>query len=160
MDDVRFEVLGKSKLATELNPEQCKILASLIEMHDYQEGDIVVRERTADENLQVVVKGSLGVIKNAGTPDQELLNTITVDNFAGELGFMDNTQRYASLVALTPTQTFTISRTKLETLLDKEPRIVYNVMRAILRVAHQVQYQLSMQQAELTNYLYKQQGRY
>jgi CRP-like cAMP-binding protein len=160
MDDVRFEVLSKSKLATELNPEQCRILASLIEMHDYQEGDILVRERTSDENLQVVVKGSLGVIKNAGTPDQELLNTITVGNFAGELGFMDNTQRYASLVALTATQTFTISRTKLETLLDKEPRIVYNVMRAILRVAHQVQYQLSMQQVELTNYLYKQQGRY
>ncbi|MDR0250946.1 MAG: hypothetical protein LBI35_06530, partial [Burkholderiales bacterium] len=85
---------------------------------------------------------------------------ITVGNFAGELGFMDNTERYASLVALAPTQTFTLSRTKLETLLDKEPRIVYNVMRAILRVAHQVQHRLSMQQTELTNYLYKQQGRY
>ncbi|MCL2297316.1 MAG: cyclic nucleotide-binding domain-containing protein [Proteobacteria bacterium] len=160
MNDVRFEVLSQSKLATELNPEQCKILASLIEMHDYQEGDVLVRERTSDENLQVVVKGSLGIIKNFGTPDQELLNTITVGNFAGELGFMDNAARYASLVALAPTQTFTLSRTKLETLLDKDPRIVYNVMRAILRVAHQVQYRLSMQQAELTNYLYKQQGRY
>ncbi|MCL2309831.1 MAG: cyclic nucleotide-binding domain-containing protein [Proteobacteria bacterium] len=160
MDDVRFEVLSQSKLAAELNPEQCKILASLIEMHDYQEGDILVHERTSDENLQVIVKGSLGVIKNAGTPDQVLLNTITAGNFAGELGFMDNTQRYASLVAIAPTQTFTISRTHLESLLDKEPRIVYNVMRAILRVAHQVQYRLSMQQTELANYIYKQQGRY
>ncbi|MDR2244075.1 MAG: cyclic nucleotide-binding domain-containing protein [Burkholderiales bacterium] len=160
MNDVRLEVLSQSKLAVELNPEQCKALASLIEIHDYQEGDVLVHERTADENLQVIVKGSLGVIKNVGSPDQELLNTITAGNFAGELGFMDNTVRYASLVALAPTQTFTLSRTKLETLLEKEPRIVYNVMRAILRVAHQVQYRLSMQQSELTNYLYKQQGRY
>ncbi|MDR0770416.1 MAG: cyclic nucleotide-binding domain-containing protein [Burkholderiales bacterium] len=160
MNDMRFEILGQSKLAVELNPEQCQMLASLIELHDYQEGEILVRERTADENLHVIVKGSLGVIKHAGTPEQILLNTLIHGDFAGELGFMDNTERYASLVALAPTQTFTLSRTKLETLLDKEPRIVYHVMRAILRVVHQIQYRQSMQQTELANYLYKQQGRY
>lgn len=160
MNDSRFEVLSQSKLAVELNPDQCRTLAALIEMHDYQEGEVLVRERTSDENLQVIVHGSLGVIKHAGTPEQVLLNTITAGNFAGELGFMDNTERYASLVALMPTQTFTISRTHLETLLNTEPHIVYNVMRAILRAAHQVQYRLSMERSELTNYIYKQQGRY
>ncbi|MDR2710381.1 MAG: cyclic nucleotide-binding domain-containing protein [Burkholderiales bacterium] len=160
MNDARFEVLSQSKLAAELSPEQCKILASLIEMHDYKEGEIMVHERTSDENLQVIVHGSLGVIKYAGTPEQVLLNTISAGNFAGELGFMDNTERYASLVALMPTQTFSLSRSKLETLLDNEPHIVYNVMRAIVRAAHQVQYRLSMERSELTNYIYKQQGRY
>ncbi|MDR2016348.1 MAG: cyclic nucleotide-binding domain-containing protein [Burkholderiales bacterium] len=160
MNDVRFEVLSQSKLAVELNPEQCQVLASLIEVHDYQEGEVLVHERTTDENLHVIVKGSLGVIKHAGTPEQTLLNTLIHGDFAGELGFMDGAERYASLIALAPTQTFTLSRRRLETLLEKEPRIVYNVMRAILRAVHQIQYRQSMQQAELTNYLYKQQGRY
>jgi hypothetical protein len=33
-------------------------------------------------------------------------------------------------------------------------------MRAIIRVVHQAQRRLAMQQAELTNYIYKQHGRY
>jgi CRP/FNR family cyclic AMP-dependent transcriptional regulator len=37
---------------------------------------------------------------------------------------------------------------------------VYRVMRAIIRVVHQIQRRLSMQQAELSNYIYKQHGRY
>ncbi len=160
MNDARFEALSKSKLAVELTPAQCQALAPLIELHDYQEGEILVHERSSDENLHVIVKGSLGVIKHASTPEQALLNTLSTGDFAGELGFMDGTERYASLVAVTPTQTFTLNRKNLETLLEKEPRIVYNVMRAILRVVHQIQYRQSMQQAELTNYIYKQQGRY
>ena len=33
-------------------------------------------------------------------------------------------------------------------------------MRAIVRVAHQIQRRLSMQQTELSNYIYKQHGKY
>jgi hypothetical protein len=33
-------------------------------------------------------------------------------------------------------------------------------MRAIVRAVHQIQRQLYMQQGELTNYIYKQHGRY
>ncbi len=33
-------------------------------------------------------------------------------------------------------------------------------MRAIILVVHQIQRRLSMQQAELSNYIYKQHGKY
>ena len=33
-------------------------------------------------------------------------------------------------------------------------------MRSIIRGVHQIQRRLSMQQAELSNYIYKQHGRY
>ena len=48
----------------------------------------------------------------------------------------------------------------LEGLLDSNPHLVYRVMRAIVRVVHELQRRLSMQTAELTNYLYKTHGRY
>ena len=37
---------------------------------------------------------------------------------------------------------------------------VYRVMRAIIRTVHAIQRRLSMQQVELTNYIYKQHGKY
>ena len=52
------------------------------------------------------------------------------------------------------------TREKLESLIDDHPWIVYRVMRSIIRGVHQIQRRLSMQQAELSNYIFKQHGRY
>ena len=38
--------------------------------------------------------------------------------------------------------------------------VVYLVMRAIIRIAHNIQRRLSIQSVELSNYIYKQHGRY
>ncbi|MDR1529100.1 MAG: cyclic nucleotide-binding domain-containing protein [Burkholderiales bacterium] len=160
MNNDPFELLRKSKLAAELTEEQCHTLVPLIEVREYQEGDVLVQERSTDDHLYVLVSGTLSIIKRFGTSEQALLNTITADNFAGELGFMDDTERYASLVATEPSVVFRLKRGNLESLLDTDPIIVYRVMRSVLRVAHQIQHRQAIQHQELTNYLYKQQGRY
>jgi CRP-like cAMP-binding protein len=53
-----------------------------------------------------------------------------------------------------------LSRGDLEGLLERDPQLVYRVMRAIVRIVHDIQRRLSMQTSELTNYLYKTHGRY
>jgi CRP-like cAMP-binding protein len=53
-----------------------------------------------------------------------------------------------------------LDRRQFESLLEREPQIVYRVMRAIVRHVHQVQHRLSAQSVELTNYITKQHGRY
>ena len=63
-------------------------------------------------------------------------------------------------MALAETRVLGLEREKLEALLDVEPVVVYRVMRAIVRAVHHIQRQLYMQQNELTNYIYKQHGRY
>jgi CRP/FNR family transcriptional regulator, cyclic AMP receptor protein len=76
------------------------------------------------------------------------------------MSFIDGTEHYASLVSRGSTHTFGIEREQLEGLLATHADIVYRVMRAIIRTVHQIQRRLSMQQVELTNYIYKQHGRY
>jgi hypothetical protein len=44
--------------------------------------------------------------------------------------------------------------------LSAHPEVVYRVMRAIVRTVHEIQRRISMQTAELTNYIYKQHGKY
>jgi CRP-like cAMP-binding protein len=78
----------------------------------------------------------------------------------GELSFIDGTRHYACLVAIASTRVFGLERGKLESLLPTHPQIVYRVMRAIVRTVHQIQRRLSMQSVELTNYIYKQHGKY
>ena len=59
-----------------------------------------------------------------------------------------------------PTRIFSLRREKLESLLGSEPLIVYRVMRAIFRVVHGILHRMALQATELTNYTYKQHGRY
>jgi len=155
-----LEGLSASKLAVELNDDERRVLAGAMTLRDLKHGDVLIREGSADDHLYVVVSGVLGVVKGAGLEEEVTLNAIRPGNVVGELSFLDGATRYAALVALSDTRVLGLSRADLEKLLDTKPKVVYHVMRAIVRVVHEIQRRMSMQTAELTNYLYKTHGRY
>jgi CRP-like cAMP-binding protein len=152
--------LRNSRLATELSDEQCSVLSELVTLRDLKDGEVLVSEGEADDHLYVIVKGLLSVVKNAGKAEELTFFSISPGDFADELSFMDGTQHYASLVSLGDTRVLGLEREALESLLKRHPEIVYKVMRTIVRAVHQIQRRLSMQSVELTNYIYKQHGRY
>jgi CRP/FNR family transcriptional regulator, cyclic AMP receptor protein len=155
-----YEGLATSKLAVELNDTERRTLARSMTLRDLRQGEVLVHEGSADDHLYVVASGVLGVIRGVGTESEVTLNAIRPGDVVGELSFLDGSTRYASLVALSDTRVLGLSRDALEGLLDTQPKVVYHVMRAIVRVVHEIQRRLSMQTAELTNYLYKVHGRY
>jgi len=159
-DQILFDALRPSKLAAELTDEQCRRLAAAMQLRNLKEGEVLVQEGADDHHFYLIVDGKLGVVKGSGTPEQVTLNTLAAGDFAGELSWLDGNRRYASLVAMDPTRVLGLEREKLESLLETDPHLVYRVMRAIVRAVHQIQRQLYMQQGELTNYIYKQHGRY
>jgi CRP-like cAMP-binding protein len=156
----RIDALKSTKLAAELDSEQVKTLAALVTLRDLKPGEVLVKEGPSDNHLYVILSGDLSVVKNAGSEAAETLFTLDAGDFVGELSFIDGTARYASLVALDQVRVLGLEREKLESLLRTHPEIVYRVMRAILRTVHQIQRRLSIQSVELTNYIYKQHGRY
>ena len=159
-DPVLYEAVRNSRLAEELSPEQTAVLAGLLRLELFAAQQVLAREGTVDNRLYAIVEGSLGVVKHMGTPDESLLATLNVGDFAHELGFLDGAERYASLVAATPCRVLVLEREKLESLIETHPRILYAVMCAIVRTVHRIQTRLSIQAAELTNYVFKQHGRY
>ena len=159
-DQDRYEALRGTKLAAELTDEQCRTLARLVALRDLRQGEVLVPEGAVDNHIYVILAGHLGVVKHAGTPDALTINTLGPGDFVDEMGFMDGTQAYASKLALGDLRVLGLEREKLESLLATEPLIVYRVMRAIIRVVHQIQRRLAMHQSELSNYIYKQHGRY
>ena len=160
MTDPRLEALRGTRLATELNDRQAEALAEVLTLRDLKTGDVLVQEGTTDSHLYVIVKGVLGVVKNAGTPEALTLHTLSAGDFVDELGFLDGTPYYASKVAMSDLRVLGLARERLEAMLREHPELVYRVMRAIVRDAHQIQRRLSMQQTEISNYIYKQHGRY
>jgi len=160
MSEESFVALRGSRLAAELDDAQCRSLAAVTELLDLKDGDVLVREGSSDDHLFVVISGSLGVVRRPQGEPAVTLHTLVAGDFAGELSFIDGTERYAALVAVGPTRVLSLRRPQLESLLDSQPHIVYHVMRAIVRTTHAIQRRLSIQSSELANYIYKQHGRY
>jgi CRP-like cAMP-binding protein len=159
-DQAKADLVRKSKIGVELTDEQCKILSDLIEVHEYADGEVIVAEGTSDDRLRAVLAGALAVAKKSEDGQWVRLNVLTAGDLAGELAFLDSRPRYAALVALGPTRVFSLQRTKLESLLDAQPTIVYRVMRAIARFAHEVLHRTGAQTAELTSYIFKTHAKY
>ena len=159
-DHAKAEIIKKSQIGTELTDAQCAVLAGLVEVSEYADGAVVVPEGVTDDKLRVVLSGALAVAKKSGDSDWMRLNVLTAGDLAGELAFLDSQPRYAALVALGPTKVFSLQRSKLESLLQRDPLIVYRVMRAIARFAHQAMHRSGMQVAELTSYVFKAGAKY
>ena len=155
-----YDALCASPIGRGLTPEQAKVLASLVTLQSFRRQEVLASEGSLDNRLIVVVDGALGVVKNAGAPHETLLTVLHPGDLAHELGFLDGTPRFASLVASEDTRVLVLERESLESLVDSHPRILYEVMCAIVRAVHRVQTRLSVQATELTNYIVKQHGRY
>ena len=153
-------VLRASRLGVELSNDQVARLAQDVEVRDIALGDTVIAEGTSDDHLYYIVSGVLGAVKNAGTPEQATLHASATGDLVGELSFIDDARHYASWVALAPTRVIMLSRAKFEQILHNDPDLVYCIMRAIVRAVHETQRRLSMQAVELSNYIFKQHGRY
>lgn len=162
MADVsKQEFLRNSPLAAELTADQCAVLAELLTLRDLADGEVLVEEGASDDHVHVVVSGALAVAKRMEPGANWVnLNVLGKGDLAGELAFMDGRPHYAALRASGPARILSLRREKLESLLNSEPLIVYRVMRAILRVVHGILHRMALQASELTNYIYKQHGRY
>jgi CRP-like cAMP-binding protein len=159
-EQTKADVVRSSKLGRELTPEQCAVLADLVEVREYADGEVVVQEGAVDDKLRVVLSGALAVAKQSNDGEWMRLNVLTAGDLAGELAFLDSRPRYAALVALGPTRLFSLQRAELESLLERHPLIVYRVMRAITRFAHEVLHSSGAQMAELTSYVFKSKAKY
>ena len=160
-DARKLELVRNSALAVELTGDQCAVLADLVSVKELADGDVLVRQGAADNHLYVIVSGALAVARQVEGNGQWInLHLLTKGDLAGELGFMDGRPHYAALRATGATQVLCLEREKLESLLDREPVIVYRVMRAIFRVVHVIVNRMAMQTSELTNYVFKVHGKY
>lgn len=160
MTSTLLQAVSASTLAQDLSPQQAAVLAGVMREETHAAGTVLAREGTSDPKLYAIVSGTLGIIKGHDTADQQLLLTLNPGDLTHELGFLDGAERYASLVARSEVHVLVLERTALESLIDTQPRVVYGLLRAIVRTVHRVQKGLAVQASELTNYIVKQHGRY
>ena len=154
------ELIEQCALGRELEGGACAVLGSFSQVRDLAEGEVLFHEDEMDDSVHMVISGKLAVTRCTGGGAEAILHIIEAGDLAGEMGFVDGTPHSATVKALTAARVVSLNRTKFEALLDTNPRLVYDVMRAIVRRVHRTLRRMNLQYVELTNYISHTHGRY
>ena len=149
-----------SSLGAEMGADEAKKLAGLMTSRELADGDFLITEGTVDNTLNVLVAGKLEVIRHAGADETASLAVLREGDLAGELSFLDGEPHTVGLRALTNCRVLCLSRDSFESIIASEPQLVYKVMRAVARAAHRTMHRMNTDFIELSNYIFKQHGRY
>ena len=112
------------------------------------------------EQIAASYPGRLEVIKPTGGGDTITLQLLHAGDMAGILGFVDGVPHSAAIRSLDQCELIALDRKDLEMLIAKDPQLVYQVMRAVVRTAHRILGRMNAQFVEMTNYITRQHGRY
>ncbi|MCG6863778.1 MAG: Crp/Fnr family transcriptional regulator [Chromatiaceae bacterium] len=144
----------------EIAEDECERLAEIVTVRRLEKGDVLIEQGKKDNSLYILITGRLQVNRSTGGNKQVTLACIREGEMAGEMGFLDDSEHSATLMADDTSQILQINRKDLEGLLDEHPQTVYKLMRAIAREVHKITQRMNMQFVEMSNYIHHQQGRY
>ena len=153
-------LITHSALGAELDEAEVDLLAGLMVGRVLDDGDFLIEAGTSDDALHIILSGKVEVVKRTGDDDYASLAVLREGELAGELSFIDGTPHTVGLRALCDTHVLTLERPAFEGIVDSHPQLVYKVMRAIARSAHRIVHRMNTEFVELSNYIFKQHGRY
>ena len=160
MSQELIDKIRSSCLSKDLSDDECGVLAEIASVRDLADDEVLIEEGHTDDTLYVVLQGKIGVTKQTGGGDETTLHIMSRDEFAGQMGFVDGKHHTATLKALGGAQVLTLHRNELESKLESNPHLVYQIMRSVVRSGHDILRAMNNQYVELTNYITKTHGRY
>ena len=159
MNDIA-KLIGHSSLGKELSDTEVEVLAELMRERTLADGEFLFEDGMSDDSLHVILTGKVEVVKRTGDDNFASLAVLRDGELAGELSFIDGAAHTVGLRALCETRVLSLAREAFEGTIDSNPRLVYKVMRAVARSAHRIVHRMNTEFVELSNYIFKQHGRY
>jgi CRP-like cAMP-binding protein len=122
---VSLDLLKKLSLFREVPPVALEQLARNAEVQSYKKGDILCEEGQKGEGFYLIVSGSATVEKKLfhGDNSRKVVARLGPEQFFGEMAFLQNQPYSATVVAQEDTVILTLSRTGLNDMANKEPKV-------------------------------------
>lgn len=125
--------IKNSELGKYLSDGDCQSLATVMNVRQLEDGEVLVKEGDQDNTLFILVKGGV-TVSNMVKRKAVVVNTMKAGDCAGIRSFVERTPRVVTLRAKGPTTVYTIRPDDFELLLETHPRQVYNFMRGLFRM--------------------------
>jgi CRP-like cAMP-binding protein len=132
----RMVFLRQVPLFAELPPQDLKHVADVMTEGTFEDGEAIVREGEAGDELHILVEGEIVVM--TGTPSVPVARRGPGDH-VGEMAVMTGEPRMATLVCRGRVRTLSLDRSRFERILRDRPGVAIATIRGLserLRQAH------------------------
>lgn len=122
---VTEKVLKETSLFSELSAEHISALADAVRVHVVKEGEAVIRQGEAGDSMYIVAEGLFKVCIN----DPKHAEPITVaklapGSFFGEMSLLVGDPRSATIIAMSESLVYEISKTTMQKLFEAAPNLI------------------------------------
>src|SRR6266508_2997346 len=107
---IDLEILGQSSLLAGLPREELEQLAAAMRRRSYRRGEVIFHEGDPGETLHLVCQGRLKAVLASESGEEAVLRIISPGQIFGEMALLDGAPRSATVVALEPVETASLSR--------------------------------------------------
>jgi CRP-like cAMP-binding protein len=146
--------LAGSGLSAELTDSEIENLFKITSVRRLSKGEILIAEGEQTSCLYSIARGEFEVVRGESANREVPLVRLGAGTITGELAFLDGLKRTATVRAATDNCcVMTLEREKVESILEVNPRLVYKIMRAILRSAHRTVGTMDKTYTDLMHYI-------
>ncbi|MEA1976661.1 MAG: cyclic nucleotide-binding domain-containing protein, partial [Chloroflexota bacterium] len=128
------DIIRSVSIFSSLPDEEVERLAQTLNLKEIPQGTLLVEEDTPGLRYYILIDGEVEVVKALGTADERLLGVRGPGSFIGEMSlFSEDGRHTASVRAKVPLQLLELNHADLDSLLHRQPRFAYEMMRTISR---------------------------
>ncbi|MEA1048635.1 cyclic nucleotide-binding domain-containing protein [Lamprobacter modestohalophilus] len=150
-----FNYLRHSPLTTGLTDDQVQALAGIAYCRRLADQQLLIAEGHVEDSLHIIAEGAIAVTRDLGKGEFTTIHVLRTGDLAGEMGFISGQPHTATLRSLGRTQVCSLEREAFESLIDKDPWLVYRVMCNIIQVSQDILRRMNAQYVELTKYVHR-----
>jgi CRP-like cAMP-binding protein len=131
MNDTDF--LNRVSLFSLVKKSDLDRIAKLTSRHQFDAGDIIIKEGEPDKRLFIIVSGEVEVITRMGETTERRLGTIGALGYFGEMALVDDLVRSATVVAKGKTEVLSLHQEDFREEIERSPAIAFELLHMMSR---------------------------
>jgi CRP-like cAMP-binding protein len=118
----------------DLDDREIELLNDVCQLESYAADSIVIAEGTSRDNFYIIQTGSVNIFKRFHQPDRSLLAELGRGELFGELSFIDDQPRSATVVTNTASQMLAVHKDDFKRLMKHNLSVSYAIMRSTAKM--------------------------
>lgn len=121
----------------EFSGEDMEIIAGHMTLREFPKGALIIDQGERSQYMAFIVEGEVSIVKESSDELEVVLVTLRAGTHFGEMAFIDNQPRSASVYAGTDVTLLCLSVDHFERILEQRPHIGITMLRLIARLLSQ-----------------------
>jgi CRP-like cAMP-binding protein len=117
-----------------LDLQEIELLNEVCSLEVHEAGSVVIAEGTRKDNFYIIQDGSVSIYKRFRQPDCSLLAELGAGDLFGELSFIDDQPRSATVVTNVPSRLLAVHMADFKQLMESNLSISFAIMRSTARM--------------------------